>query len=153
MLEAVNSVLQTSPLTKATAERVSTAESYASNPDKVQKVAQAPYVSPYIHVDLTFDTAVLQIRDSDTGDVLTQFPSESRLAERTRQEKALLAAENAAPRKQAEVSQGGEAKVAAPESSSHSIPVPSQQLAAFESASQTASQSANVSGGDVTMFA
>lgn len=79
MIEAVNSTLATSAVTKAVAEQQSSANSFASNPERVQRVAQAPYVSPYISVDTNFDRAVLQIRDSDTGDVLRQYPTESQL--------------------------------------------------------------------------
>lgn len=79
MIEAVNSTLATSAVTKAVAEQQSSANSFAANPERVQRVAQAPYVSPYISVDTNFDRAVLQIRDSDTGDVLNQYPTESQL--------------------------------------------------------------------------
>lgn len=50
-------------------------------PESSVELPQAPYISPYISVDLNYDQAVLQIRDSDTGDVVQQFPTESRLAE------------------------------------------------------------------------
>lgn len=79
MIEAVNSVLASSTAVRGVAEQVSTARSFAANPDRVQEVAKAPYVSPYIRVDVNFDKAVLQVRDSDTGDVLRQYPSESQL--------------------------------------------------------------------------
>ena len=39
----------------------------------------APFISPYIAFDVNFDTAVLQIRDSSTGDVLRQIPTERSL--------------------------------------------------------------------------
>lgn len=79
MIEAVNSTLATSAVTKAVSEQQSSANSFAANPERVQRIAQAPYVSPYISVDTNFDRAVLQIRDSDTGDVLNQYPTESQL--------------------------------------------------------------------------
>jgi uncharacterized FlaG/YvyC family protein len=79
MIEAVNSVLANSTAVRGVAEQVSTARSFAANPERVQEVAKAPYVSPYIRVDVNFDKAVLQVRDSDTGDVLRQYPSESQL--------------------------------------------------------------------------
>lgn len=65
---------------------------------------EAPYISPYISVDINYNKAVLQIRDSDTGDVLKQFPSESRL-QQIRQETAARQAEE-------ERSGGGEAAAA-----------------------------------------
>src|SRR5688572_8973441 len=88
MIEAVNSVVSTSPLAKGTAEAQSVVRSFAANPERVQEIAMAPYVSPYIRVDVNFDRAVLLIRDSDTGDVLRQFPSESQMEAYRRAEAA-----------------------------------------------------------------
>ena len=79
MIEAVNSVLSNSVLTRVSAEQQSTTRSLASNPEKTQKPAETPYVSPYISVDSNYNRAVLQIRDSDTGDVVRQFPTEGQL--------------------------------------------------------------------------
>lgn len=79
MIEAVNSVLSNASATRVTAEQQSTARSLTANPDKVQEVAKAPYVSPYVSIDRNANKAVLQIRDSDTGDVIRQFPTEGQL--------------------------------------------------------------------------
>ena len=86
MIEAVNSSLSNASVLRAPAEQTSTQRSLTSNPARIQETAEtpidvpkAPYISPYVVVDLDHNKAVLQIRDSDTGDVLTQFPSESRL--------------------------------------------------------------------------
>ncbi|MCB1530687.1 MAG: flagellar protein FlaG [Rhodospirillales bacterium] len=93
MIEAVNSVLSNAPLVRGNVEQQAASRSFAANPERVQEVARAPYVSPYIHVDVNFDRAVLQIRDSDTGDVLRQFPSESQLKAYTRAQAAAAALE------------------------------------------------------------
>lgn len=93
MIEAVNSVLANASLLRGHAEQGSSARSFTANPDRVQEAPQAPFVSPYIMVDTNFDQAVLQIRDSNTGDVLRQFPSESALRARQSQE-ALESAES-----------------------------------------------------------
>lgn len=88
MIEAVNSVISNAPVARAAAVQASTVNSFAADQVAVESVARgpvAPFISPYISVDTNFDTAVLQIRDSDTGDVLTQFPSESALQQRQRQ--------------------------------------------------------------------
>ena len=53
-------------------------------PSEAPRAPQAPFVSPYISVDLNFDRAVLQIRDSETGDVEQQFPTQSRLVQLSR---------------------------------------------------------------------
>ena len=148
MLEAVNSVLQNAPLVRGNAEQVSAIESYAANPERVQKAAQAPYVSPYVHVDLTYDKAVLQIRDSDTGDVLNQFPSQKRL-EALARDAARRASASTAPKKQSESAQAYVEKTQSQPQQKVEVQASSQQIAAFEAASQ-AGQS---SGGDVTVLA
>lgn len=79
MIEAVNAVVATAPLARGPAEQQSVTRSFAANPERVQELPQAPYISPYIFMDVNFDRAILQIRDSDTGDVVRQFPSESQL--------------------------------------------------------------------------
>lgn len=79
MIEAVNSVLSNASSTRVVAEQQSTARSYAANPEKTQEVAKTPYVSPYISIDRSSNRAVLQIRDSNTGDVKTQYPTEGQL--------------------------------------------------------------------------
>lgn len=79
MIEAVNSVVSNAVLARGSAEQQSVVRSFAANPERVQEVAQAPYVSPYISMDINYNKAVLQIRDSDTGDVVRQFPTESQM--------------------------------------------------------------------------
>ncbi|PZO88742.1 MAG: hypothetical protein DI626_01035 [Micavibrio aeruginosavorus] len=64
--------------------------SFAANPDRVQQASlQAPYVSLYIKVDVNFDKALLLMRDSDTGDVVRQIPSETQLEAYRRAQKVL----------------------------------------------------------------
>ena len=87
MIEAVNSVLSNAPASKLAVEQQSTTRSLSANPDKVQEVAKTPYVSPAISIDRTSNKAILQIRDSETGDVVRQFPTEGQLkAYRTAQQ-------------------------------------------------------------------
>jgi hypothetical protein len=94
MIEAVNSVLANSPITRVVAEQQSVANSYAANPERVQVVAQAPYISPYVHVDVNFDKAVLQIRDSETGDVVRTIPTEGQMEAYRRAQTAVTPALN-----------------------------------------------------------
>ncbi len=139
MLEAVNSVLQSAPLVRGHSEQVSTTESFAANPDRVQKVAQAPYVSPYIAVDKTAHKIVLQIRDPDTGAVLQTFPSESDLKARVQDEtqRAARTVRSSAPQEPSQSTQGR-------------APAPTaKQLAAFSSASKSGSGA----GSQVTVLA
>lgn len=80
MIEAVNSVLLNASASRQVVEQQSTARSGAANPTKVQEAATAtPFVSPYISIDRGSNRAVLQIRDSDTGDVLSQYPTKTQL--------------------------------------------------------------------------
>ena len=83
MIEAVNSAVANAQFLRESAGKV---DATRALPERTQEIAapKAPYISPYISVDLNFDTAVLQIRDSNTGDVINQFPSESKLQERQR---------------------------------------------------------------------
>lgn len=113
MIEAVNSVVANSSLLRGNAEQVSTVQSSA-NTEAVAQAPRAPYISPYISVDNRFDTAVIQIRDSDTGDVLTQFPSEPTLQSRQRAEALQRAQEAVAER--ALTATSAEREVAAPTS-------------------------------------
>ncbi len=78
MIEAVHSVLSNAQAVRASADQSSSTRSFAADPENSVSVPQAPYISPYIVVNAN-NKAVLQIRDSDTGDVLTQYPSETRL--------------------------------------------------------------------------
>jgi hypothetical protein len=93
MIEAVNSVISSAPLIRGNAEALAASNSFAADAVAVQTVARmplAPFISPYISVNTDYDKAVLQVRDSDTGDVVTQFPSEQTLRARQRQEVAQL---------------------------------------------------------------
>lgn len=89
MIEAVNSVISSAPVARIANDQVSSLRSFAADSAAIESVARAPlapYISPYISVDVNFDAAVLQLRDADTGDVINQFPSEQTLQARQRQE-------------------------------------------------------------------
>lgn len=139
MLEAVNSVLQTTPTLRGQAEKVSSADSFAANPDRVQKAVLAPYVSPYVHVDLDYG-AVLQIRDRDTGDVVDQFPSRSRLEAEARAAVLREQAQSSATAiSRPESAASAQARPTTPDASDSAVPPPPasfKQLAAFQAASQ-----------------
>jgi uncharacterized FlaG/YvyC family protein len=79
MIEGVNASIASASVARVTAVQADAAVSYAENPTQVQRIAQAPYVSPYISMDYTYDKAVLQIRDSDSGEVVRQIPTDSQL--------------------------------------------------------------------------
>ncbi len=81
MIEAVNSVLSKASANRQVTEQQSTLRSTAANPNRIQEAAsaRAPYVSPAISIDRESNRAIIQIRDSDTGDVVRQFPTEGQL--------------------------------------------------------------------------
>ncbi|MCB9996520.1 MAG: hypothetical protein H6869_08810 [Rhodospirillales bacterium] len=157
MIEAVNSVLQTAQFVRANAEQTSTADSYASNPERVQKVNTgplAPYVSPYIYLDVNYDKAVIQLRNGDTGDVENQFPSQNQLeaAARAAVQRASGQEQQAeAPRSQRESAQATvqQAQPQAPAPANGGGNISPQQQAAFDAAARSGSSG----GGNVTVFA
>lgn len=79
MVEAISTVLSNVPVNRVAVDTQATTRSLTANPDKVQETARTPYVSPYISIDRQSNRAILQIRDSDTGDVVRQFPTEGQL--------------------------------------------------------------------------
>ncbi len=81
MIEAVNSVLSNAPLLRGAIEQIDSSRAPAATAGATRdiEVPKAPFISPFISVDVNYNKAVLQIRDSDTGDVINQFPSQSRL--------------------------------------------------------------------------
>lgn len=89
MIEAVNSVLGNASSLRAVAEQVAVARAVSASVPTAEaggNLPKAPYISPFISVDPNYNKAVLQIRDSDTGDVLRQFPTEVSLEARRVQE-------------------------------------------------------------------
>lgn len=78
MIEAVNSALASAQVVKAEVAN-SAVKNYASNPEQTQAVTPAPYTSTKIRFDIDFDKAVLEFRDTFTGDVVSQTPSENQL--------------------------------------------------------------------------
>ncbi len=88
MIEGVNASIASASVARVTAVQADAAASYAENPTQVQRIAQAPYVSPYISMDYTYDKAILQIRDSDSGEVVRQIPTDSQLRAYNRSQQA-----------------------------------------------------------------
>lgn len=125
MIEAVNSVISNAVLARGSAEQQSVVRSFAANPERVQEVAQAPYVSPYISMDINYNKAVLQIRDSDTGDVVRQFPTESQM-EAYRKAQAAQSTRDAQVAAMGSGTQDQAASVTAAPLSSPSMPTPSE---------------------------
>lgn len=94
MIEAVNSVIASSQLVRSGAEqaaavRPNAVANIAAQPTESAPIILAPYISPFVYVDNQFNKAVLQIRDSDTGEVQRQFPSEETMRARAAAQDAL----------------------------------------------------------------
>ena len=87
MIEAVKSTLSASPVLQKSMEQMSNTKSFAANPDKIQEVASdIPYVSPSVRVDNNSKLAILEFRDSGTGEVMIQIPSEAQIEAYKRRE-------------------------------------------------------------------
>ncbi len=165
MIEAVNSTIANAALVRNVAEQATAARLQSPPPAEERReiaLPQAPYVSPYIKVDTEFDTAVLQIRDSATGDVIDQFPRETTLAARQRQEVLRELADRqseqtAQPRQQAsELRSSGSSAAARPaqgtayiaqEASTSSAPSSSDAQLASAAFASGATSGANISRG------
>lgn len=101
MIGVVNATAAAGALVRGEVEASSTQQSFAANPDRLQvapttqsdveqgaKLPQAGFVSPTVRMDDHAKIAVLEFRDSLTGDVLAQIPSKEQLrAYRIRQAK------------------------------------------------------------------
>lgn len=89
MIEAVNSAVANASLLRTNGEQSQQTRlsSIASSTDVEARVELqlAPFVSPFIEMDTNFNKAVLQIRDSSTGEVQRQFPSETTMRARAAQ--------------------------------------------------------------------
>lgn len=138
MLEAVNSTLQAATYVRATAERVSSSDSVAANPERVQRSARpAPYLSPFIFVDSSNSQVVLQIRNNETGDAISQFPSQFFSTSIDRQS-VQQPQQSSQPQGSAGVELYVQAQQAAQVQQQQQVaistPVQSQQLAAFQTA-------------------
>lgn len=79
MIEGVNASIASSALVRPAVDQVERVASYAANPDQVQRVAAPPYLSLNVAMNYTIDKAVLQFRDADSGEVLSQIPSEKQI--------------------------------------------------------------------------
>ena len=130
MIEAVNSVLASAPLLRQNAEQQSGAQA-SSSPEAVREILKAPYLD-VVRVDVDYDTAVLVLRDSQSGDAVQQIPNEEALIKNKR-----LAETSERASEVREVQDNGEAtEVSTSAPATSSSPIPSQELAAFASGEQ-----------------
>jgi hypothetical protein len=88
MIEAVNSTIANATTVRGMVGQMDSASIStvatilpASSSNAAPSAPQAPFTSPYISVDFNFNKPVLQIRDSLTGAVKQQFPTEGQMAQ------------------------------------------------------------------------
>lgn len=170
MVDAVNTSISAVAATNAVTTRVAREQSASSRDVQTARQAEtqkvepilAPYISPAIHVDINYNKAVIQIRDSETGDVQETIPSESDLArkapiEESRQKStaddvsASLREVGAAPSKAPQIIES-DATVASQLTATESSQVQqatAEQVAAFEAAAR----SGDTNAGAVSIFA
>jgi hypothetical protein len=135
MIEAVNSVLASAPLLRQNAEQQSGAQA-SSSPEAVREILKAPYLD-VVRLDVDYDTAVLVLRDSQSGDAVQQIPNEEALIKNKRLAETSERANEV--REVQEVQDGEGTQVSASAPTTSSSPIPSQELAAFASGEQAGS--------------
>jgi len=88
MIEAVNSTVANATTVRGVVGQMDSASVSAvatvlpaSGSNAAPSAPQAPFMSPYISVDFNFNKPVLQIRDTQTGAVKQQFPTEGRMVQ------------------------------------------------------------------------
>lgn len=112
MIEAVNASISVAPSVRAVAQQITTAESFSANPAQIQKAAVGNnYSSQYIR--LAPDTKpIFVVRDTDTGESIKQYPTESQLrAYQRAQQNQSAAAQNAQFRAEMQGTSSDEAAV------------------------------------------
>jgi len=86
MIESVNSVVQSTPLTQANAQGAAIQATAQKAQEAPREIVRAPFISPVVAVNVEYDTAVLEIRNRATGDVVEQIPSDPRLEAQLREQ-------------------------------------------------------------------
>ncbi len=88
MIEAVNSTVANATTVRGVVGQIDSASIStvatvlpASGSNAAPSAPQAPFMSPYISVDFNFNKPVLQIRDTQTGAVKQQFPTEGQMTQ------------------------------------------------------------------------
>ena len=141
MLEAVNSVVSNAPLLKTTTDSGRADKGVSSASDVIQNTSSAPYISPYVYVSR--GSAVLQIRDNNTGDVTKQFPHQSQIkySGTGSQESSISNSVSAIAVKSSQATQ-----------TSSAAPIVAAQIAADGYASSSATSQSKASGSEVSIL-
>lgn len=89
MLEAVNSVVSNAAIISASNKQVSEAPVKAA--ETIKTIEVDPYLSRGLKYDEQLQRPVLQIRDTNTGGTLKQFPTETQIKAYTSRQSAVSA--------------------------------------------------------------
>ena len=79
MLEAVTTTLMNGVYTRVEAQKIAPQPVAVRPAPLVQSTVAAPYISPYVMMSETSSRAILAVRDTATGNVTRQYPSERQL--------------------------------------------------------------------------
>lgn len=80
MIEAVNAVVSNAQILRSMAEQVSATQNLSANPARIQSAAvSAPYLSPHVDFNSGNSKPIFVVRDSSSGEVIKQFPSEAQI--------------------------------------------------------------------------
>lgn len=156
MIEGINASLVNTQASRAVVNAVDTVKSFAANPNKIQQAPIVkPYISPFVKVDANAEIrAVLQLRDSNSGEVIRQFPTEKQLQAFARSQEILNTQGVPTSQRAAQVSAEAEAvrqavadaavqnaqantPAPAPEPVKVSTPAPEANVVAAQSSGQT----------------
>lgn len=83
MIEAVNSSIANAQFLRGSIEQQEQ-RTEAPAPREPVDFVQAPFISPVVSIDTDYNTAVLLLRNSESGEVVDQIPSESSLETQNR---------------------------------------------------------------------
>lgn len=79
MVASISSIAQNAQVLRSAAESQQEQQPRIQPVESAPQAPQAPFISPVVSVDTEFGTPVILLRDSDSGEVVTQIPSEPAL--------------------------------------------------------------------------
>lgn len=80
MIEAVNAVVSNAQVLRSMAEQTASTQNLSANPARIQTAAiSAPYLSPHVDYNGGNSKPIFVVRDSASGEVIKQFPSEAQI--------------------------------------------------------------------------
>lgn len=80
MIEAIKSSIAAQAALKSGIEQSSAARSFTADPERTASTPAPSFVSPTVRVDNSTKIAILEFKESDTGEVVMQVPSERQIS-------------------------------------------------------------------------